>query len=220
MKKFFSSLFLLALLVAGFAPMSTLAAPCTQDYDGDGYYSDGMAAITDAVNANERFQQGEPGACEGTIGIKGYEAAICDCPNIRNGSYCASVGSELTPANLQEIVADPTGLSRKGSSFNPGASDTPNDGIDSNCDGIDTSGLQSNTDIPTLIQQAVTFLGQIVAGVSTLFLIWGAIMYASAAGDEQKTAKARKTMIGAIVGLIIGVLAWQLIGIVISQVTG
>ena len=33
------------------------------------------------------------------------------------------------------------------------------------------------------------------------------MLYATAAGDEQKTAKARKAIIGAIIGLIVGLLA-------------
>jgi len=203
LKKLFSLSLSIFLLSIAFTPVS-YAARCTTDYDNDGYYV------------------GAEGSCDDTIGIKGYEPAICDCPVLKVGAKCQSVGGVLTDQQILEIF-DPTKVktTQRGKSFNPNAPDAPGDGIDSNCDGTDENfAADTSTNIPALIEKAVKFLGTIVAGVSTIFLIWGAIMYASAAGEEEKTRKARKTMVGAVVGLIIGVLAATLIGIVIGQVTG
>jgi hypothetical protein len=38
-------------------------------------------------------------------------------------------------------------------------------------------------------------------------MIYGGVMYATAAGDEGKTSKARKAIIGAVIGLLVGLLA-------------
>lgn len=47
-----------------------------------------------------------------------------------------------------------------------------------------------------------------VAGIlAVLFLIWGGSQYILAAGDPQKAAKARKTIIYSLVGLVLVVLA-------------
>jgi hypothetical protein len=46
--------------------------------------------------------------------------------------------------------------------------------------------------------------------VSVIMIIAGGIMYATSAGNDDKIKKAKKFIIGAIVGLIVAVLAWTL----------
>lgn len=205
MKRFVSLSASLFLLTITLFPGGSQAAVCTTgDYDRDGYYMESA------------------GDCTGTIGLKGTEPDICDCPVLKVGADCASTGGVLTDADIA-VVFNPNEIktTQRGASFNPKAADAPGDKIDQNCDGEDaflTSG--STRSIPDLIQTAVQFLGTLVAGVSTVFLIWGAIMFASASGEEEKTRKAKKTMVGAVVGLIIGILAATIIGIVVEQVVG
>ncbi len=174
-----------------FMPFSAFAAPCTEDLDGDGYYSS------------------DDGSCEApAIGGRGIEKSYCDCVMINDA--CSS---------YEKVVAP--GKSIAGKKVHPGAIDSPQNGIDENCDGTDGKYVTTDNEksIADYIDLIVTFLGYIVAGVSTAILIWGGIMYASAAGEEEKTRKARKAMIGALVGVIIGVLASTLIGTVINYVT-
>ncbi len=201
----------------GFFPGVAVGQCSLEDADGDHYYAD------DALGLEGRSDlTGTP--CEKKIGIRGYEKRICDCPNLRVGAHCPSMGGVLTDVQIDEVYdVKKYPNAKKGASFNPKATDSPGDGIDHNCDGVDPKvggGGANPTTIAELIQKGVTILGTVVAGVSTIFLIWGAIMYASAAGEEEKTRKARKTMTGAIVGLVIGVMAATLIGIVIDWVVG
>jgi len=181
-------------MTAFLIPTATLAATTCPDADGDGYYAD--CAEADLP----------------TIGAKGSEKASCDCITISEDAEPACTGYD-------EVVAP--GKSIKGKNVHPGAIDTPSNGIDENCDGEDGVYVKDGDGktIDDYIGMIVKFLGYIVAGVSTAILIWGGIMYASAAGEEEKTRKARKAMIGALVGVIIGVLASTLIETVINYVT-
>ena len=164
-------------------------AAVCEDLDGDGYYV-------------------EDGCDLPTIGSKGSEKASCDCITIDD-----------TCSGYEEVVAP--GKSIKGKNVHPGAIDSPENGIDENCDGVDGKYIVDGDGktIDDYISMIVKFLGYIVDGVSTAILIWGGIMYASAAGEEEKTRKARKAMIGALVGVIIGVLASTLIETVIGYIT-
>lgn len=169
------------------------AGGCT-DEDNDGYF------LTD---------------CPTRLNFKGIEKQICDCPEIAVGKKCA--GAVLTENQIFEIF-DPTKHSNKrGRQFHPGVPDAPDDGIDQDCDGQDEE-TTTTFSLIDLIETGVNILSVLVAGISTMILIWGGIMYATAAGEEEKTRKARKAMIGAVIGLIIGILASQIVKLVISYV--
>ncbi len=217
MKKIISSVGIFLFVLGAFPSVSFGAGMCPgKDEDGDHYFS-----IADPEQENLAASIKET-TCGDEIGIKGYELPICDCPNIGVGKACKGLGKVLDANDIKVIISDPdaAGL-KKGRSFNPRAADTDGDGIDNNCDGVDgTGGGNGGVELASLVQRAVEVLGTVVAGVSTVFLIWGAIMYSSAAGEEEKTRKARKTMTGAVVGLIIGVLAATLIGMVMGWVVG
>ncbi len=192
---FFSLLFVIGLFAIGGTTTAVAQGGCT-DEDKDGYYTSDCA--------------------DQRLNFKGVETQICDCPNLTPGVMpCAS---EAALYEIFDYIEDANG--KRGRNFNPGVPEVAGDGIDQNCDGVDGSiGDVNDRSLADLIDIGVTFLSSIVAGVSVLVLIWGAIMYATAAGEEEKTRKARKAMIGAVVGLIVGLLAPQLIKLVMQQLT-
>ena len=151
--------------------------------------------------------------CPDRLDYEGTEIAVCDCVNLTPGSGCATDDELLTIFSKLDQASG-----KRGRQFNPGVPDIPSNGIDEDCTAGDTQVAgQGALSLGDLIQTGISFLSAIVAGVSTLVLIWAAIMYATAAGEEEKTRKARKAMIGAVVGLIVGLLAPQLIGMITDQ---
>ncbi len=198
--RFAASGIIMLLLTVGlfsFANNTSAAAGggCTDD-DKDGWYTT---------------------ACPDKLNFKGVEPGYCDCPdfNLGTGALACAQGA------VSELFAYPKdAIGQRGRNFSPGVPEIAGDGIDQNCDGIDGNiGDSNDRTLGDLINIGVTFLSSMVAGISVLVLIWGAIMYATAAGEEEKTRKARKAMIGAVVGLIVGLLAPQLIKLVMQQLT-
>jgi len=205
------SVFLLGLFVA---PAALAAVEC--DQDGDGYIvipTSVMKAIASDVPYDENgdyspaewqdyfkmYQAGELTEEEQCIGInfkKGAEPKRCDATIVgaNSGVYDPSV--RTSPL--------------RGSQVYPSALDTPDNGVDEDCNGKDASLLEGTgeaKELGGLVDKVVTLLSRVVVVVSILIMIWGGVLYSTAAGDEAKTRKARKAIVGAVIGLIVGLLA-------------
>jgi heme/copper-type cytochrome/quinol oxidase subunit 2 len=75
------------------------------------------------------------------------------------------------------------------------------------------------TEIKILLLNITTIALTVAGGVAVLFLIWGAFQYFTAYGDEQKAAKAKNTILWAIVGMVVIIIGrviisevWNLFG--------
>ena len=58
-----------------------------------------------------------------------------------------------------------------------------------------------------------------IAGIAIIFVIYGGIKYATAAGDEEQVRKAKRILFWSIFGLIIALLATFVTGTVLDVVT-
>jgi hypothetical protein len=77
-----------------------------------------------------------------------------------------------------------------------------------------TGGTNQSKDVPSLISTVVQVAMYIVGFLAVIMIIAGGIQYATAAGDEAKTAKAKKWIIGGVVGLILAVLATAMVSVI------
>jgi hypothetical protein len=71
-----------------------------------------------------------------------------------------------------------------------------------------------------IVGAIISFLLIIAILLSLFYLIFGAIRYISSGGDKGKTDQARSTLTAAIIGLIISLLAFFIVNIVLSILTG
>ncbi len=74
-------------------------------------------------------------------------------------------------------------------------------------------GPASFTELARIVTNAL--LG-IAGTLSVIFLIVGGIMYTTSAGNESTTKKAKSTITGAIVGLIISLMAFAIVNFVLT----
>lgn len=207
-----------------FAPVTLAAVEC--DGDGDGYivisnslmkeiadvpydengnYS--PAQWSDFFNLYKKGELTEDEECIASNFKKGAEPSRCD----------ATVVDDNGKVYDSSKVTGPL----RGTEVNPGAFDTPGDGIDQDCNGSDGELLANapggDKNLEDLDNKVVTLLSRLVVAVSIVIMIWGGVMYSSAAGNERKTSKARKAIIGAVIGLIVGLLAPTIVNLVVDS---
>ena len=81
----------------------------------------------------------------------------------------------------------------------------------------DAGGTTNTTSANTLIKNIVNTMLFLVGVLSVIMIIYGGIQYVISVGDSGKVAKAKTTIIYAIVGLIVAILSYAIVNFVISQ---
>lgn len=180
----------------------------TTPYDENGNYKPEQWQNFFNVYKSSQSQLRAEEVCDGLNFKKGAEPVRCDALLLTPSSNVYDPSKVATPPS--------------GSQLNPGAFDVADNAIDENCDGVDEgliqgAGAEAGKQIGGLVDKMVTLLSRVVAVVSVLILIWGGILYATAAGDEGKVSKARKAIIGAVIGLIVGLLAPTVVNLIVAN---
>lgn len=78
---------------------------------------------------------------------------------------------------------------------------------------------QVSTDPESLVKQFVNIFLFAVGALSVIMLIWGGIRYTTSAGDSNKVTAAKNTVLYAIVGLVVAILAYAIVNMVIGKIT-
>ena len=82
-------------------------------------------------------------------------------------------------------------------------------------------GVNDTTSDPqALVRQFVNIFLFAVGALSVIMLIWGGIRYTTSAGDSNKVQAAKNTVLYAIVGLVIAILAYAIVNMVIDKFKG
>ena len=83
------------------------------------------------------------------------------------------------------------------------------------CDGADASG-----DLRGVITGIINGVIGILGAVAAIFILIGGINYMTSAGDASKIEKAKKTILWAVIGLIIAALTFAIVNLVIVNILG
>ncbi len=75
-------------------------------------------------------------------------------------------------------------------------------------------------DIPTLIDKIATWLLEIGATISTIIILWSALIFMTSGGNKDKVTQARKTLWYAIIGIVILLVAKGITSIIKGFLSG
>jgi len=104
----------------------------------------------------------------------------------------------------------------------PVAAQTPNPNVPAVCDGITATGGScgsGSTDMNALIKNIINIFSWIVGIAAVIMVIWGGFSFITSSGDPQKAAKARNTILYALIGLVIVVMAQLIVRFVVGLFT-
>lgn len=212
-KKFISLAFII-MFTGLFVVPAAFALEC--DSDGDGYITISDSIMKEVSPGTTYNSDGNYSPSQWANFFKLYQdgtkttAETCDSLNFKKGAEPKRCDSSIITSTSNVYDTSKVTSTISGSQVNPGALDSVGDGIDQDCDGKDSVLLSSTgtpKDLGGLVNKTISLLGKLVVAVSILIMIWGGVLYATAAGDEAKTSKARKAIVGAVIGLIVGLLA-------------
>jgi len=94
------------------------------------------------------------------------------------------------------------------------------DEADTACTGIEAAGGScgaGEAELNSVVQAVINILLYVIGIASVIVLIVGGIRYVVSGGDQQAVAGAKNTIIYAIVGLIVAVLAYAAVNYVFSK---
>ncbi len=86
-------------------------------------------------------------------------------------------------------------------------------------DGINATGQSSTTSqasVGEIIKNVVNALLYLIGALSVIMLIWGGIRYTTSAGNQNSVTAAKNTILYAVIGLIVAVLAYAIVNWVLK----
>ena len=82
---------------------------------------------------------------------------------------------------------------------------------------IDGASGTKSPEMGDVIANIVSIAMYFVGALAIIMIILGGIMYATAAGNDDKIKKARKMIVGAVIGLAVAILAYVLVDFFIKN---
>ena len=86
-------------------------------------------------------------------------------------------------------------------------------------DGVNSTGQQNaaaGASVGTIIKNVVNALLYVIGALSVIMLIWGGIRYTTSAGNSNSVTAAKNTILYAIIGLVVALLAFAIVNWVIN----
>ncbi len=92
--------------------------------------------------------------------------------------------------------------------------------LQSSCQGTGVRCQDSNFDLASLFKTIINYALGIAFFVAVIYLIYGGFLYITSAGNEESAEAGKKTVINAIIGIVIIIMSYVIITVVSNTVTG
>ena len=83
--------------------------------------------------------------------------------------------------------------------------------------GIEATGQSGGTDMEGFIANIINILLFLIGALSVVMIIYGGIRYVISGGDSGQVTSAKNTIMYAVVGLVVAILAYAIVNFVVGQ---
>ena len=126
-------------------------------------------------------------------------------------------GQEDYSPEVNNPKDSPSGNSKDFSAGNPKDSSSKGGSFAQQAtEGLKQVGGNDRTGIGDIVSKVINFLLFFVGVISVIMIIYGGIQYTTSAGDSGKVTNAKNTILYAIVGLIVSILAYAIVNFVVK----
>ena len=87
-------------------------------------------------------------------------------------------------------------------------------------EGMNATGLESDEKLPDIVTNIINVILFIIGILAVAFIIYGGVKYSMSAGDSAKVKSAKDTIMYAIIGLIVAILAYAIVNYVVGSFNG
>jgi hypothetical protein len=88
------------------------------------------------------------------------------------------------------------------------------------CEGLGGCEANPASSLDTVIKNVINLLSILIGIIAVIMVMVGGFKYATSGGDSSKSASARSTIIAALIGLVLVVMAQFIVQFVLNRVTG
>lgn len=81
------------------------------------------------------------------------------------------------------------------------------------------TGVKKTSTVVDIILYAIRVLLYVAMAIDVFFIIIGGYQYITSAGNEERAGKGRKTLVNAIIGLVIIIMSYTIVSVVNNQLT-
>lgn len=78
-------------------------------------------------------------------------------------------------------------------------------------------GLSKSSTVTDVIVYVIKILLQVAMGIAVLFIIIGGYQYITSAGNEERATKGRKTLVNALIGLVLIIFSYTIVSVLNNQ---
>lgn len=86
--------------------------------------------------------------------------------------------------------------------------------------GLQEIGGDKSADLPTIAKTIINFLLFLVGAIAVVIIVYAGFQYVTSAGDSSKVATAKNTIIYAVIGLIVAIMAYAIVNFVVDSFSG
>ncbi len=85
--------------------------------------------------------------------------------------------------------------------------------------GISAAGGSGQKDVGTFIKNIVNILLYILGAIAVIMIVIGGIKYTTSNGDSSQITSAKNTILYAVIGLIVAIMAYAIVNFVVTSLT-